>query len=439
MVEQPFTLYIGEGISVQGRIDAIYEREDGTWEIVDFKTGKSDPDPLQLAIYARAVEEIWGRNAESSWLLLRTGAVRDACAWLFKRFPALQIRHHVPRRDHAHCRVHMRPSTSSWLGQPIAMRHVHVRSDMVAGREIKVRLPGAGLPARLPLGASRGGGAPRRHRRQRGQVLPPAGRREAPRRPAVGARRRPAAPDDAVPHPPVHPRPPADVAHQLLARVRDPAQSAAYLDDPSEEQSQDNIDFFHIFQAAECIREWFESSPDPALVAIDFYRALADPCVRDLVRGAARRRLPHPVHPPQRRAHPADRRRAGQGGPALRAWSGRQRSPPSGTPSSATFAPRGLVVRDREAGRRGDAHQPAARHADRRTDTGSVSAALPHLRDAPRADRRGVARGTSGRPWSTCTRWCSAGTTTATCSTRSATSSRPGRAWPSLVELRHAH
>ena len=80
MVEQPFTLYIGEGISVQGRIDAIYEREDGTWEIVDFKTGKSDPDPLQLAIYARAVEEIWGRNAESSWLLLRTGAEQPAPA-----------------------------------------------------------------------------------------------------------------------------------------------------------------------------------------------------------------------------------------------------------------------------------------------------------------------------------------------------------------------
>ena len=80
MVEQPFTLYLGEGISVQGRIDAIYEREDGTWEIVDFKTGKSDPDPLQLAIYARAVKEIWGRNAESSWLLLRTGAEQPAPA-----------------------------------------------------------------------------------------------------------------------------------------------------------------------------------------------------------------------------------------------------------------------------------------------------------------------------------------------------------------------
>lgn len=51
--------------------------------------------------------------------------------------------------------------------------------------------------------------------------------------------------------------------------------SAAFLDAPSEAESQDNIDFFHIFSAAVVIREWFESSSDPALVAVDFYRALA--------------------------------------------------------------------------------------------------------------------------------------------------------------------
>jgi hypothetical protein len=51
--------------------------------------------------------------------------------------------------------------------------------------------------------------------------------------------------------------------------------SAAFLDDPIEEQSQDNIDFFHIFRAAALIREWFESSSDPALMAMDFYRALS--------------------------------------------------------------------------------------------------------------------------------------------------------------------
>lgn len=51
--------------------------------------------------------------------------------------------------------------------------------------------------------------------------------------------------------------------------------SAAFLENPSEEQSQTNIDFFHIFQAAALIRRWFESSSDPALMAMDFYRALA--------------------------------------------------------------------------------------------------------------------------------------------------------------------
>ena len=53
MVE-PFTLYIGAGISIQGRIDAIYEAEDGSWEIVDFKTGKSDPGGYKTGTSARA-------------------------------------------------------------------------------------------------------------------------------------------------------------------------------------------------------------------------------------------------------------------------------------------------------------------------------------------------------------------------------------------------
>ena len=65
MVEQPFTLYIGEGISIQGRIDAVFEREDGVWEVIDYKSGRSDPDPLQLAIYSRAIEEIWGRRTRT--------------------------------------------------------------------------------------------------------------------------------------------------------------------------------------------------------------------------------------------------------------------------------------------------------------------------------------------------------------------------------------
>ncbi len=73
MMEQPFTLSVGHGMSVTGRIDALFERDDGIWEIVDYKTGASDPDPLQLAIYRKAVEEVWRRPAEVSWLLLRDG------------------------------------------------------------------------------------------------------------------------------------------------------------------------------------------------------------------------------------------------------------------------------------------------------------------------------------------------------------------------------
>src|SRR5439155_21830833 len=77
MAEQPFILYVGEGLSLEGRIDAIFETADG-WEVVDYKTGKSDPDPLQLAIYGRAVREIWGREASCKWLLLRDGSEVDA-------------------------------------------------------------------------------------------------------------------------------------------------------------------------------------------------------------------------------------------------------------------------------------------------------------------------------------------------------------------------
>ncbi len=78
MTEQPFTLYLGEGLSVEGRIDAIFEREDGAWDVVDYKTGASDPDPLQLAIYAKAIEEIWAKPTVPAWLLLRTGEERSA-------------------------------------------------------------------------------------------------------------------------------------------------------------------------------------------------------------------------------------------------------------------------------------------------------------------------------------------------------------------------
>jgi DNA helicase II / ATP-dependent DNA helicase PcrA len=73
MTEQPFTLHLGDGISVTGRIDAIFEGENEAWVVVDYKSGVSDPDPLQLAIYARAVKEIWRRDAVPLWFSLRDG------------------------------------------------------------------------------------------------------------------------------------------------------------------------------------------------------------------------------------------------------------------------------------------------------------------------------------------------------------------------------
>jgi DNA helicase-2/ATP-dependent DNA helicase PcrA len=55
-VEAPFELKMGQA-RVAGRIDAIYEHEPGTWEIVDFKAGRRRDDPaleVQLQAYALA-------------------------------------------------------------------------------------------------------------------------------------------------------------------------------------------------------------------------------------------------------------------------------------------------------------------------------------------------------------------------------------------------
>jgi len=59
LVEAPFELRVGDGI-VAGRIDAVYEPEPGTWEVVDFKSGRRSDDPsrrVQLEAYAVAVAD----------------------------------------------------------------------------------------------------------------------------------------------------------------------------------------------------------------------------------------------------------------------------------------------------------------------------------------------------------------------------------------------
>jgi DNA helicase II / ATP-dependent DNA helicase PcrA len=57
MIELPFTLRIGDRI-IRGRVDAVYETDDGGFEIVDVKSGgRFEPgDDDQLAIYARALD-----------------------------------------------------------------------------------------------------------------------------------------------------------------------------------------------------------------------------------------------------------------------------------------------------------------------------------------------------------------------------------------------
>jgi len=56
-VEEPFQIVLG-GRLIRGRIDAVY-RTDAGFEVVDWKTGSTTADPLQLAIYRLA----WARSA----------------------------------------------------------------------------------------------------------------------------------------------------------------------------------------------------------------------------------------------------------------------------------------------------------------------------------------------------------------------------------------
>lgn len=64
-VEQDFDILIG-GKVIRGKIDAIFKAEvDGQvyWEVVDWKTNReASADPLQLAIYAAAIERLYGAD-----------------------------------------------------------------------------------------------------------------------------------------------------------------------------------------------------------------------------------------------------------------------------------------------------------------------------------------------------------------------------------------
>ncbi|HEX5902242.1 MAG TPA: ATP-dependent DNA helicase [Actinomycetota bacterium] len=82
--ERPFLLPI-EGVTIKGRIDAIYGAPDGPWEVVDYKTGRlpSEDDPLarvQLDLYALACIEVWHKAPEDlrlTYLYLSSGQERS--------------------------------------------------------------------------------------------------------------------------------------------------------------------------------------------------------------------------------------------------------------------------------------------------------------------------------------------------------------------------
>ena len=62
--------------------------------------------------------------------------------------------------------------------------------------------------------------------------------------------------------------PSAEVRYSLEYETR--PLSRAYLDDPDPETSGENIDFFHLHQAARFIEEWFDRQDEPT-TALDFY------------------------------------------------------------------------------------------------------------------------------------------------------------------------
>jgi len=75
-VERAFLLRM-DRFTINGRIDAIYAEDlDGPWEIVDWKTGRSRDDPLQLDLYGLACVEIWGKRPDEltlTYLYLASG------------------------------------------------------------------------------------------------------------------------------------------------------------------------------------------------------------------------------------------------------------------------------------------------------------------------------------------------------------------------------
>lgn len=75
-VEVEFTAVFGS-VTVRGRIDAVFLCDDGSWEIIDWKTNaREDADPVQLAIYRYAWSQLRGVPADqvsAGFHYVRTG------------------------------------------------------------------------------------------------------------------------------------------------------------------------------------------------------------------------------------------------------------------------------------------------------------------------------------------------------------------------------
>ncbi|NGN68382.1 UvrD-helicase domain-containing protein [Streptomyces sp. A7024] len=77
-VEAPFQLSLA-GRVIRGRIDAVYQNADGSYEVIDWKTTRSrTADPLQLAIYRLAWAELMDVPLEAvraAFVYVRTGEI----------------------------------------------------------------------------------------------------------------------------------------------------------------------------------------------------------------------------------------------------------------------------------------------------------------------------------------------------------------------------
>ncbi len=76
-IEEPFELPLA-GRIVRGRIDAVYDLGRGRWEVIDWKTGQTPADELQLAVYRLAWARLRGVDlsaVDAAFLYVRTGAV----------------------------------------------------------------------------------------------------------------------------------------------------------------------------------------------------------------------------------------------------------------------------------------------------------------------------------------------------------------------------